>query len=88
MSEGNNAEALAECFNQLHQEFGEQAAARIIGIFADRLGRMRVTFPDHRDLAVTQRNRLIRTRFRGNNVQELAILFNLTARQIRNIVKK
>lgn len=87
MTRSDHQEAIAQLFDRLHNEFG-RFAPQIIQIMAECVGGCRLTFPDLQDLYRSERNRRIRNEFRGNNIEELSILYRLRPRQIRNIVNR
>ncbi|WP_020675542.1 Mor transcription activator family protein [Geopsychrobacter electrodiphilus] len=86
MPRGENKEAIADLFDQLHIEF-EDLAPRIIKVMISCLGKTRITFPDFDYIYRQERNRRIRNEFDGVNYEELAIKYRLRTRQIRSILK-
>ena len=47
-----------------------------------------MTIPDMEELIRRERNRQIRNEFHSNNIEELAIKYQLKIRQVRNIVNR
>ncbi len=85
MTRSEHHEVIEQLFDRLHGEFG-RLAPQIIQVMVECIGGCRLTFPDLQNLYRTERNRRIKNEFRGNNIEELALLYRLKPRQVRNIV--
>ena len=57
-------------------------------IITEELGGLRVTIPSVKELHRRARNKKIREKFDGANIEELALTFNLAPSQIRRILKE
>ncbi len=86
MSEG--MECFERAIHRVRCVYDDQVAEVIVKILAEELGDIRITFPGLESIKIYERNKMIKKAFRGNNYEELAILFKLSERQIRNIIKK
>lgn len=83
----DSREAVYGFFKRIYSTFDEKSGDEIINIFIQELGGLRVSIPDHGDLYRIERNKKIRAKFIGNNHKELALLFGLSAIQIRRILQ-
>lgn len=80
-------DALGGLAARIRASYGDQAN-HIMQIIFEELGGMRLTVPSISQLFVTERNNKIRIQFTGNNHEELAIMWNLSVRQVRRIVNE
>lgn len=85
MSRGRH-EIANELFSEISEEFS--AGDKIIDFIIRRVGGLRVSFPDIEDREREERNKKINMLHNGRNIEELGIRFNLSSKQIRNIIYK
>ncbi len=84
----NNSEnitALLALYTCFCDRFGDASGKEIMRKFICDLKDCRISFPDHKDLYREERNRKIRSMFKGNYT-ELALRFNMDVKQIWRIV--
>lgn len=86
MPRTDNREALEGLFRRLCRDFGEASGMAIIHTIVSEIGGLRVSIPDQQDLDRIERNRRICTRFTGDNIPELCILFNMSESNIRRVI--
>lgn len=81
-----NNGALLSLYACFCERFDDASGQMIMHKFLVELKNCRISFPDHEDINREERNRKIRGMFNGRNAGELAIIFGLDVRQIRNIL--
>ena len=77
-----------ETFKEIREEYGAGIATGVMQIIVMRHGNSRIYIPDPRDVYREERDRKIRSKFNGANLQELAILFRISISQARRIVQE
>ena len=86
--ERESRSAFDEYQRELVKTCGPDCYQKCMGLFFAFLGGIRMTIPDMEELIRRERNRQIRNEFHGNNIEELAIKYQLKIRQVRNIVNR
>lgn len=80
-------DCLENLFNQFSEHFGEKHAQAIFEIIYKELWGRRITI-SLKYFENKIRNEKIRNKFTGDNYRELAYIYGLTERSVRNIVHK
>lgn len=73
-------------FVALGKRIGPVALNELLEVFGGQKPHIPKANSFWRSLEVTVRNETIRTQFRGNNIEQLALEYELSERQLRNIV--
>lgn len=71
---------------RLEKEFLRPMVDHFFRVLAEELGGVRMTLPSLRDHYRMERNRRIRNEFNGANLDDLAIRYRMTVRQVRRVV--
>lgn len=88
MTGGERDDPVGRCFRRLVQELGCEAGRAAVAVILAELGGGRHYVPTGMQVRLAARNNQIRAEFHGCNHQELAMRYQLTTQQIRNILKK
>ena len=78
--------AFVKVTQRVAAELGEEIARRVVALFVAEAGGERMMIPDEHDLFIQERNHRIRMRFRGGNLEELALRYSISVCQVRRIV--
>ncbi len=80
--------SLCRLFARLGREFGPASAEAIVRIFAEEIGKLRLTFPDVCDLERMARDRQIQLDLRRATYSEVSQKHGLSEASVRKIEKK
>ena len=85
----NGTEALMQCYEVMSSRLNSRDIGKVVMMrLVKDLGGLRLVFPDYEELYREERNRKIHAAYNGFNIAELAIIWGLRERTIRNILRE
>ncbi len=86
-SDSEACRLLVDCYLALREKFGDSALGVMQRLLVELKGQ-RITFPDMEELCRWERDEAIRNAYKGDNVRDLAQIWGVSPKWVRNIIMR